>query len=142
MDRILVVDKPKGITSHDVVSTVKKRLNAKRVGHLGTLDPNATGVLVLVIDGATKLAKYLEGGIKVYEAVMKLGEETDTYDADGKVVESSPFDGIGREEIEEALEGFKGTISQLPPMYSAVKKQGTPLYKLARKGKVVEREAK
>lgn len=142
MNGILVADKPAGWTSHDVVSFIKKRLGAKKVGHLGTLDPLATGVLPLVIDGATKYAQDFEGGKKEYITVLKLGEETDTYDSEGKVVSAGDISGVTAEAVTKALEAFRGKIKQVPPMYSALKKNGTPLYKLARKGVTIEREAR
>lgn len=139
---VLVIDKPGDWTSHDVVAKVKRTLGAKKVGHLGTLDPLATGVLPLVVDGATKYARLLEGSVKVYAATMKVGESTDTYDSEGTVTETRPFEHLTDADIMAALSGFVGRISQVPPMYSSVKKNGVPLYKLARKGVVVEREAK
>lgn len=142
MNGVIVIDKPKGVTSHDVVASVKRKLRATKVGHLGTLDPNATGVLPLVINKSTKLAIYLGGVRKAYTATMKLGEETDTYDVEGKVTNSSPVEDISDDDIRRALKGFIGRIDQVPPMFSAVKQKGTPLYKLARKGVVVEREPK
>ncbi|MCK4739136.1 MAG: tRNA pseudouridine(55) synthase TruB [Deltaproteobacteria bacterium] len=142
MDGVLVIDKPSGCTSHDVVSRVKRMLRAKKVGHLGTLDPMATGVLPLVINRATKWATKLEGSEKEYLAVMKLGEETDTQDAEGQVIATKGFDGIGSDEIKEVFARFTGKVEQLPPMYSAVKKNGVPLYKLARKGITIERTPK
>ncbi|VAW37519.1 tRNA pseudouridine(55) synthase [hydrothermal vent metagenome] len=142
IEGVLVVDKPGGMTSHDVVATVKRRLGAKKVGHLGTLDPLATGVLPLVINRATKFATVFQGGVKEYVARMKLGESTDTYDAQGKAVAAHPVDGITKKDIERVLMGFLGVIDQLPPMFSAVKQGGVPLYKLARAGVVVERETK
>ncbi len=142
MNGVIVIDKPKGVTSHDVVASVKRKLGASKVGHLGTLDPNATGVLPLVINKSTKLATYLGGTRKAYTATMKLGEETDTYDVEGKVTKTFSIDEVTDDDIRRALEGFVGAIDQVPPMYSAVKRKGTPLYKLARKGVVVEREPK
>lgn len=142
LDGVIVIDKPSGCTSHDVVAKVKRTLGAKKVGHLGTLDPMATGVLPLVINKATKLAQALGGGVKGYEAVMLLGADTDTYDAEGKVTETFEVGGVTKEQVIKALRGFIGKIQQLPPMYSAVKKNGTPLYKLARKGVTVERSPK
>ncbi|MBE9529286.1 MAG: tRNA pseudouridine(55) synthase TruB [Proteobacteria bacterium] len=142
MDGVIVVDKPSGWTSHDVVAKVKRTLKAKKVGHLGTLDPAATGVLPLVVDGATKFARFLDVGGKGYAAVMKLGEETDTQDAEGEVLKTSEVGSIERAEIEDTLGSFVGTIEQTPPMYSSVKQGGVPLYKLARKGVTVERAAK
>lgn len=139
---VLVVDKPAGWTSHDVVAHVKRKLKAKKVGHLGTLDPLATGVLVLVINGATKYSSLLDTGAKEYLAMARLGEETDTYDREGKVVASSDVSGMTEESVRRALGGFRGVIRQVPPMYSAIKSNGTPLYKLARKGVTIEREAR
>lgn len=139
---VLVMDKPQGWTSHDVVAHVKRKLKAKKVGHLGTLDPLATGVLVLVIDGATKYSHLLDTGAKEYLAEAKLGEETDTYDREGKVVATSDFAGVTEADIRSALDRFRGRIKQVPPMYSAIKSNGTPLYKLARKGVTIEREAR
>ncbi|MBW7956788.1 MAG: tRNA pseudouridine(55) synthase TruB [Deltaproteobacteria bacterium] len=139
---VLVIDKPQGWTSHDVVQHVKRKLKARKVGHLGTLDPIATGVLVLVLDSATKYAASLGAGSKEYLAACKLGEETDTYDSEGSVVRAPGVAGLTGEEIKKAIGGFRGRISQVPPMYSAIKSKGTPLYKLARKGVTVEREAR
>ncbi|NOS36161.1 MAG: tRNA pseudouridine(55) synthase TruB [Deltaproteobacteria bacterium] len=139
---VLVIDKPGGMTSHDVVMRVRRILGVKKVGHTGTLDPMATGLLPLCIGGATKIARFLEGGEKEYRATIKFGVETDTYDAEGKVVAESDTSGVSEEMVVEALAQFKGKIQQIPPMYSAVKIGGTPLYKLARKGITVEREPK
>ncbi len=142
MDGVIIIDKPSGMTSHDVVAKVKRVLGARKVGHLGTLDPMATGVLPLVINKATKFAIKLQGDMKQYRAVMKLGEDTDTCDAEGQVVSTAPTSGIMTGEVTDVLKTFLGKISQVPPMYSAVKQGGVPLYKLARKGIVVEREPK
>lgn len=139
---VLVIDKPQGWTSHDVVAHVKRKLKAKKVGHLGTLDPLATGVLVLVINGATKYSSQLDTGAKEYLTVARLGEETDTYDREGKVVASSDTAAVTEDGIRSALDSFRGRIRQVPPMYSAIKSGGTPLYKLARKGVTIEREAR
>lgn len=139
---VLVIDKPQGWTSHDVVAHVKRKLKAKKVGHLGTLDPLATGVLVLVINGATKYSSQLDTGAKEYLTVAKLGEETDTYDREGNVVASSDTAAVTEEGLRSALDSFKGRIRQVPPMYSAIKSGGTPLYKLARRGVTIEREAR
>jgi tRNA pseudouridine55 synthase len=141
-DGVLVVDKPQGWTSHDVVAHVKRKLKAKKVGHLGTLDPLATGVLVLVINGATKYSNQLDTGAKEYLTVARLGEETDTYDREGKVVASLDTSSVTEGAVMSALESFRGRIRQVPPMYSAIKSGGTPLYKLARKGVTIEREAR
>jgi len=140
MNGVLVIDKPAGWTSHDAVAVVKKKLGAKKVGHLGTLDPLATGVLPLVIDGATKHADTLCAGKKEYAAAVELGSSTDTYDCSGTVTSTAPTDNITADDVVKAFSAFIGAITQLPPMYSAVKRGGVPLYKLARKGVVVERE--
>ncbi len=142
IDGILIIDKETDMTSHDAVRIVKRTLGAKKVGHLGTLDPSATGVLALVINKATKYADKFGGGEKIYSATVKLGEVTDTYDQEGKITEIKSVEGVTAGDVEKALKSFVGKISQLPPMFSAVKKNGTPLYKLARKGIEVEREAK
>jgi tRNA pseudouridine55 synthase len=137
-----VVDKPAGITSHDVVDAARRWLGTRRVGHLGTLDPAATGVLPLAVREATKLAPFLEGGLKSYAGTIRLGSETDTLDAEGTVTRR--HEGALPEEraVREALATFVGEIEQVPPMYSAVKKEGVPLHKLAREGIEVEREPK
>src|SRR3972149_3505422 len=131
MNGILVIDKPRGLTSHDVVMVVKKRLGANKAGHIGTLDPIATGILPVCINGATRLARFLEGGRKEYLASIKLGEETDTYDADGSVVL--------KKDIIAVVHSFRGRIRQTPPMFSAIKVNGVALYRLARQGVEVER---
>lgn len=140
MNGVLVADKPAGWTSHDVVAAVKKKLGARKVGHLGTLDPMATGVLPLVVNKATKFAQFLDGGAKVYLATMELGVETDTYDSEGTVIAAHEVTAT-EDEIRKVLSGFMGKIMQVPPMYSAKKVNGVPLYKLARKGVVVKRDA-
>lgn len=142
MNGVLVIDKPASVTSHDVVSNVKKKLGAKKVGHLGTLDPLATGVLVLVIDGATKCARLLDGGYKEYAAELVLGVETDTYDSVGTVTFRGDASAVTGSAVIEALSKFMGKVQQVPPMYSSVKRNGVPLYKLARKGITVERQPK
>ena len=138
----LVVDKPSGMTSHDVVDAARKWLGTRRVGHLGTLDPQATGVLPLAIRAATKLIPFIEGGAKGYDGTIILGAETDTLDHEGEF--TSRFEGTlpDRETVEKALAEFTGDVQQVPPMYSAVKKDGVPLHKLAREGKEVERDPK
>lgn len=141
MNGVLIADKPSGWTSHDVVAAVKKKLGARKVGHLGTLDPLATGVLPLVINRATRFARFLDGGSKVYLATMELGVETDTYDRDGQVISRRDV-AVSEEEILKVFASFSGRIKQIPPMYSSKKRNGVPLYKLARKGVVVEREPK
>jgi tRNA pseudouridine55 synthase len=131
---VLVIDKPKGWTSHDVVARVRKILKVKKAGHGGTLDPLATGVLPVYLNEGTKLVAFNLEGIKVYLATMKLGQETDTLDADGKVVCEKQGFSFNREEIEEVLGRFRGTIQQTPPLYSAIKQGGLPVYKRVRSG--------
>lgn len=139
MNLIINLDKPKGITSQDAVTMVKRLLGLKKVGHCGTLDPMATGVLVICTGEATKVSSMIVDMDKEYSAVMKLGERTDTYDAEGRVIASANPSGITKEAVQEVLARFRGRIKQKPPMYSAIKQAGTPLYKLARKGIDVER---
>lgn len=138
----LVVDKPPGRTSHDIVDEARRWLGTRRVGHLGTLDPQATGVLPLAIRQATKLIPFIEARDKAYDGTIVLGIETDTLDAEGEV--TARFEGAlpSRDEVEAALSRFKGDVQQVPPMYSAVKKDGVPLHRLARQGIDVEREPK
>lgn len=142
MNGFLVINKPKGLTSHDVVSMAKNALQAKKVGHTGTLDPFATGVLLLCINEATSLVRFFENDTKEYTALMKIGEETDTQDIDGSITNKYDIQGVQAEDIVSVLRGFIGVYTQTPPMYSAVKRQGTPLYKLARKGIEVFRQPK
>ncbi|MBI5048268.1 MAG: tRNA pseudouridine(55) synthase TruB [Deltaproteobacteria bacterium] len=139
MTGVLVIDKPVGPTSHDIVMMVKRILSARKVGHIGTLDPIASGVLPLCINDATRLARFLENGEKEYLAVIKLGEETDTYDSAGSVVAKCDTASLNKENIAAVIDGFKGKIKQMPPMFSAVKMNGISLYKLARLGVEVER---
>lgn len=141
MNGILNLDKPQGWTSHDAVARVRKLTGVRRVGHAGTLDPLATGVLLVCLGKATRIAEYLMAGRKRYRAVMHLGVSTDSHDADGQVTATSPVT-FGRAEVEAALEHFRGAIQQVPPMVSALKRQGQPLYKLARRGITVERAAR
>ena len=141
MDGVLVVDKPAGWTSHDVVSRIRRISKVRRVGHAGTLDPLATGVLPILIGKATKLSRYLMGHDKVYEVEMHLGITTDTLDAEGEVLEEC-VPALEQEELLGMLQPFRGKIKQVPPMYSARKVAGKKLYELARQGKVVEREAR
>ena len=140
MDGILIIDKPMGVTSFAVVKEVKAILGARKVGHGGTLDPLATGVLPLFINRATKLVPFLMSGTKKYRATMKLGSETDTQDQDGKVISESKHIPEDRQQIIRALSSFTGTGKQIPPMFSALKVQGTPLYKFARRGIALERK--
>ncbi len=139
-DGVLLVDKPPRLTSHDVVDRVRRHFGFKKVGHCGTLDPLATGLLLIVLERATKLQDRLMSDDKTYEGVMRLGVATDSQDADGKVVAEKPVPALLADEVEAVLEKFRGDIQQIPPMVSAIKHQGQPLYKLARKGKTVERE--
>lgn len=134
MDGVLNIHKPSGMTSHDVVERVRRTLRERRIGHTGTLDPLATGVLVLCVGKATRIAQYLEAGEKEYKAVMRLGTTTDTLDADGRVLHTASYIPPARQSIIESLKGFTGEIMQRPPAYSAVKIAGVPSYKLARAG--------
>lgn len=139
MHGILIINKPKGYTSHDIVNVVRKKLNTKKVGHTGTLDPDATGVLPILIGTATKISKYLIEHKKTYIATVKLGYKTDTGDASGKVIkEDKHFQKIDKKNIENALSTFLGKQKQIPPMYSAIKVGGKKLYEYAREGKEVE----
>jgi tRNA pseudouridine55 synthase len=140
LDGALLVDKPVGPTSHDVVAAVRRRFKLKKVGHCGTLDPNATGLLVLVLGRGTKLAEKLMSDDKVYEGEIKFGITTDSYDADGAVTATAPVPPLSLEQLNRWAAEFVGDLMQVPPMVSAVKKGGVPLYKLARKGLEVERE--
>jgi len=139
MDGMLVVDKPAGWTSHDAVAYVRRALGVKKAGHTGTLDPAATGLLVVLVGRATRLARYFEQDRKSYSAVLALGEETDTQDAEGEVTARCEVPALDVDTVTKALERFRGEIIQLPPMYSAVKVGGRPLYKHARAGVEVER---
>jgi tRNA pseudouridine55 synthase len=142
MNGILLIDKPPGMTSHDVVRRVRRLLRTRRVGHTGTLDPLATGVLPMAVGEATRIVQFLMEGDKTYRAVLKLGETTTTQDAEGEVLERRPVEGITAETVIAAARSFEGVIRQLPPMYSALKKDGVPLYRLARQGIEVERESR
>ena len=135
----VVIDKPAGITSHDVVSRVRRILGTRKVGHTGTLDPFATGVLPVAVNDGTKAIPFLDEGVKCYEAVMQLGVATDTLDMTGAVIRELDWLAVTRERVETVLKQFTGHLSQIPPMYSAIKLDGQPLYKLARKGQVIER---
>lgn len=139
MNRVYIVNKPRGLSSHDIVNKARHLLGRKKVGHTGTLDPFATGVLLILSDEATKIARFLEAKDKTYVATLRLGIKTDTGDCTGTQIETSN-NRPTKEEIEEAFKGFIGESKQIPPMYSAIKIQGKKLYELARKGKVVERE--
>ena len=138
---VLNIDKPQGLTSHDVVARVRRLTGIRRVGHAGTLDPLATGVLLVCVGPATRFVEYLQQSKKVYETTIRLGVATDTYDAEGQVLATAPapVPDFSLEELDRALDAFRGDILQTPPMYSAIKQGGKPLYKLAREGKQVER---
>jgi len=136
----LVVNKPSGITSHDVVNFIRRRFNIKRVGHAGTLDPMATGVLVVLLGKATKLSNTFTGDDKEYVAKIFFGKKTDTQDSQGRVIEEKNIGSIDIEDVKKALDNFKGEIEQVPPMVSAIKHKGKRLYQLARAGKTVNRE--
>ena len=140
LDGALLIDKPVGPTSHDVVDAIRRRFQIKKAGHCGTLDPNATGLLVIVLGRATKLSEKLMATDKVYEGELRLGETTTSYDADGEMTASLPVPPLTLEQLNELAAAFVGDQMQLPPMVSAVKKDGVPLYKLARKGIEVERK--
>lgn len=142
MNGVLVIDKPAGPTSFEVVQRVRALLQAKKAGHTGTLDPMATGVLPVCLGEATKVAGLLTEGDKAYDAVIRLGVETDTQDAEGKVLAERPVPPLDRERLEAALSRFRGTFTQVPPMYSAVKVAGKRLYELARAGEEIPREGR
>ena len=139
---VIVVDKPSGPTSFDVVRRVKGLFKVKRCGHTGTLDPTATGILPICIGDATKVATFISDGEKEYDSVIRFGETTDTQDAAGKTLETKPIDGVTEERVREELTHFTGLVTQLPPMYSARKVDGKRLYELAREGQEVERESR
>jgi len=140
MDRILVIDKPSGMTSHDIVDVVRKKLNIRKVGHCGTLDPMATGVLVILTNKATKRQAELSSDEKEYLCTMELGSATDSHDSTGNIVDQASTKYINKALIEHTLDSFKGKQKQVPPMVSAKHYKGKRLYKLAREGIVVDRE--
>ena len=139
-DGLLLFDKPVGPTSHDIVDGVRRHLQIRKAGHGGTLDPNATGLLIILLGRGTRLSNFVMGTDKTYEGVMKLGIATDSQDVDGEVIATKDFSHVTREQLDEATKKFIGDFMQMPPMVSAVKIKGVPLYKLARKGQTVERE--
>jgi tRNA pseudouridine55 synthase len=140
IDGILPVDKIPGLTSHDVVAIVRRAFCTKKVGHCGTLDPLATGLLLITMGRGTKIQDLLMSEDKEYTGTLRLGEITDSQDAEGKIMETRPVPALSAAEIEQAFSKFTGDFYQIPPMVSAIKKNGVPLYKLARQGKSVERE--
>ena len=142
LDGIININKPSGITSFDVIRKLRKILKIKKIGHTGTLDPLASGVLVVCTGKATRLVQDIEKLEKEYVATFKLGVATDTYDIEGKVIDSCENFSITTDMLKETLEKFKGDIKQVPPMYSAIKINGQKLYDLARRGEVIEREAR
>jgi tRNA pseudouridine55 synthase len=140
IEGVLLVDKPGEHTSHDVVARLRRKLNMKRIGHAGTLDPMATGLMIVLIGRATKISQYLISLDKEYEGTIELGKVTDSQDADGEVLETRPVPPLSEAEVRAAIAGFLGDQYQIPPMFSAIKIDGVPLYKNARKGVEVERE--
>ena len=142
LNGILLVDKPRGMTSHDVVAAVRRMASMQEVGHTGTLDPDASGMLILCLGRATKFARFFEGLEKTYWSVMQLGIRTDTQDATGRVLSQCPVPALSRERLQETLRQFTGSLQQIPPMYSAVKYQGQRLYRLARQSRIVPRAAR
>lgn len=140
MEGVLLVDKPRGLTSHDVVYHLRRKLHMKKIGHAGTLDPMATGVLVMLIGKATRISQFLMSVDKVYEGEATLGVITDSQDAEGEIRETRPVPELTEAGVREVMKGFLGDQYQTPPMHSAIKIGGVPLYKLARKGEEVERE--
>lgn len=136
---VLIINKPAGMTSHDVVNRVRRLFDIRRVGHTGTLDPMATGVLVLLLGPATRLSQFMVRDDKRYHGTIRLGLETSTYDADGEVIAVKPVD-VGFDQIQAVVSSFQGELAQIPPMYSAIKVKGQKLYNLARQGKTIKRE--
>ena len=142
MNGFLVIDKPVGLTSHDVVNRVRRILGTRRGGHTGTLDPFATGVLPVAVNEGTKAIPFLDEGRKAYDALLRLGVKTDTLDMTGRVLHEADGTRVSRDRLDDVVRGFTGEISQMPPMFSAIKQDGQPLYKLARQGREVERQAR
>jgi tRNA pseudouridine55 synthase len=142
LEGAVLIDKPAGPTSHDIVHEIRARFGIKKVGHCGTLDPNATGLMIVLLGRGTKLSEKLMSDDKVYSGWIKFGEATNSYDADGEVVDARPVGPMSVDLLNELTEGFLGDQMQTPPMVSAVKVEGVPLYKLARKGMEVERKAR
>ncbi len=140
LEGILLVDKPSGITSHDVVDRVRRLTQMKRIGHAGTLDPMATGLMIVLVGKATKASQFLMSLAKEYTGTIRLGEETNTCDAEGQITTTRPVPPLTEEEVRASLNGFLGDQYQIPPMFSAIKIGGVPLYKLARQGEEIVRE--
>ena len=140
LEGVLLVDKPADHTSHDVVARLRGKLKMKRIGHAGTLDPMATGLLIILVGKATRISQYLISLDKEYEGTIELGKVTDTQDADGETMETRPVPALAEADIRTAMKTFLGDQYQIPPMYSAIKIDGVPLYKSARKGEEIERE--
>ena len=140
LEGVLLVDKPAGFTSHDVVARLRRKLAMKRIGHAGTLDPMATGLLIILVGKATRISQYLINLDKEYEGTIELGKTTNSQDADGEVVETRPVPPLTEEQVRATMETFLGDQYQTPPMFSAIKVDGVPLYKMARKGEEVPRE--
>ena len=139
-DGVLLVDKPVGPTSHDIVHKIRRTFRIEKVGHGGTLDPNATGLLIILLGKGTKLSDRLMGSDKAYSGVMRLGRTTSSQDCDGETLEEKPWEHVTREQVEAQMAALTGDLFQTPPMVSAIKIDGVPLYKLARKGQEVERK--
>jgi tRNA pseudouridine55 synthase len=140
LDGVLLVDKPREHTSHDVIARLRGKLRMRKIGHAGTLDPMATGLLVVLVGRATRVSQYIISLDKEYEGTVELGKTTDSQDADGQVMETRPVPALTEADVRGAMEGFLGDQYQTPPMFSAIKIDGVPLYKKARKGEDVERE--
>jgi len=140
LDGVLLVDKPSDHTSHDVVARLRGKLRMKKIGHAGTLDPMATGLLIVLLGRATRVSQFLISLDKEYEGTIELGKTTDSQDADGQVMETRPVPALTEDDVRAAMKGFLGDQYQMPPMFSAIKIGGVPLYKKARKGEDVERE--
>jgi tRNA pseudouridine55 synthase len=140
LEGVLLVDKPRGCTSHDVVARLRRKLAMKRIGHAGTLDPMATGLLMLLVGRATRVSQYLTSLDKEYEGTIELGRITNSHDADGEVMETRPVPPFTETEVRVAMQTYLGDQYQTPPMFSAIKVDGVPLYKKARRGEEIERE--
>ena len=140
LEGVLLVDKPQGLTSHDVVYRLRRKLQMKKIGHAGTLDPMATGLLVMLIGKATRISQYLMSTDKIYEGEATLGVITDSQDAEGEMMETRPVPELSEAQVRDTMKTFLGDQYQIPPMHSAIKIDGVKLYHLARKGEEVERE--